>query len=56
MVVILNAVFDVYADENAPWDVKVFRDGHFLEALRKNVSKVRSIVSSSLSLFKQTET
>ncbi|CED85341.1 Armadillo-type fold [Phaffia rhodozyma] len=42
-VVILNAIFDVYADENAPWDNAVFRQGGFLEKLRLSVSRVRGI-------------
>jgi hypothetical protein len=44
MVVILNGVFDIYADETSPWDVEVFRKGNFLDGLKSVVGKVRSIV------------
>ena len=45
MVAALNGIFDIYADETAPWDVEVFRKGSFLEGLKSSVSKVRAIVS-----------
>ena len=44
MVAALNGIFDIYADETAPWDVEVFRKGGFLEGLKSSVSKVRAIV------------
>lgn len=51
MVVALNGIFDVYADETSPWDVEVFRKGNFLEGLKGVVGKVRAIVRMlSLSL------
>lgn len=46
MVVVLNAVFDTYADENSAWDAAVFRQGNFLPALKVTVTKVRGIVRS----------
>lgn len=46
MVAALNGIFDIYADETAPWDVEVFRKGNFLEGLKGCVSKVRAIVST----------
>ena len=44
MVVVLNAIFDTYADENSPWDAPVFRQGNFLQALKSSVTKIRGIV------------
>jgi hypothetical protein len=48
MVVVLNAIFDIYADENSAWDAPVFRQGNFLQALKSSVTKVRGIVRSPL--------
>ncbi|KDN50811.1 hypothetical protein K437DRAFT_254982 [Tilletiaria anomala UBC 951] len=42
MVAALNAIYDVYADENAAYDQPVFRQGQFSIVLRQCSSKVRS--------------
>lgn len=51
MVVALNGIFDIYADETSAWDVEVFRKGNFLEALKSSVSKIRAVVSVHLNPF-----
>ena len=45
MVAALNAIYDVYADENAAYDASVFRAGGYLNVLRQSSAKVRSMVS-----------
>ena len=45
MVAALNAIYDVYADENAHYDEPVFVQGGYLLALRQCSGKVRAMVS-----------
>ncbi len=51
MVAALNAVYDVYADENAAYDEPVFRRGGYLQAIRQASGKVRAMVSFLLELL-----